>query len=104
MDDFSEMQEVMLVSQRLVFMLEKSSPCLPLRRTDWVFLVNLPSPSRHALLVKREYQCSAEKQRLHTADHFTNRTQHRPDQQQTPHTRMCPSTSSFNSCAPCWLG
>ena len=58
MDDFSVMQGVVVVSQRLVlFLLEESSLCLPLRQADWGLLPNLPSPSRQTLLVKKEYQC-----------------------------------------------
>ena len=91
MDDFSEMQRVVLVSQRLVLlMLEESSPCLPLRRAEWGFLLNLSSPSRQTLSMKREYQCPVQKQRRHPADHFPSRIQHRPDQP-TPDIRLCPS-------------
>ena len=90
MHDFSAMWGVVLVSQRLV-LLEESSRCLPLRRAEWDFLLNLPaSPSPPTLLVKREYQCPVKKQRLHPADHFPSRLQHRPDQQ-TPDTRLYPS-------------
>ena len=89
MDNFSAMQGVVLVSQRLVLLEEESSPCLPLCRAEWSFRLNLPSPSSQKLLVRREYQCSVWKQRLHPADHFPKRTQHLPDQQ-TPGTRLCP--------------
>ena len=46
MDDFS----ATLVSHRLL-LLEESSPCLPLRRAEWGFLLNLPS--RQTLFVKK---------------------------------------------------
>ena len=91
MDDFSTMQGVVLVSQRLVLLLlEESFLCLPLRQAEWGFPLNLLSRSRQTLLVKREYQCSAEKHRLYPVDHFPIRIQHRPDQQ-TPDARLCPS-------------
>ena len=60
MDDFSAMQWFVLVSQRLVLLLEEedSSPCVPLRRAEWCVPLNfLPTPSRQTMLVKREYQC-----------------------------------------------
>ena len=41
-------------------------------------------------MVKREYQCPAEKQPLYPADHFSSRIQQRLGQQ-TPDTRLCPS-------------
>ena len=94
-DDFSAMQRVVLVSQRLVLLLEESSPCLPLRRAEWGFLLNLPSTGRQTLLVKREYQCPVSKQRLHPVGHFPSRIQHRPDQQQTPDTRLCPILCTY---------
>ena len=57
MDDFSTMQVVVLVSQRLLLLeQEESSPCLPLRRAEWGFLLNFPSLSRQTMLVKKEYQ------------------------------------------------
>ena len=87
MDDFPAMQVVVLVSQRLV-LLKESSRCLPLRRAEWGFLLNLPSPSRQTLLLKKEYQCSVYEQRLHPADDLLSKIQHLPDQ--TPDTRLCP--------------
>ena len=55
MDDFSAMQVIVLVSQKLLLLLlEERSPCLPLRRAEWGFLLNLPSPSYQMLLVKKE--------------------------------------------------
>ena len=57
MDDFSAMQGVVLVSQRLVLLEEEEISCIPSGRPEWGFLLNLPSPSRQTLLVKREYQC-----------------------------------------------
>ena len=56
-DDFSAMEGVELVSQRQVLLEEESSPCLPLRRAEWGFLLNLTSPSRQTLLARREYHC-----------------------------------------------
>ena len=58
-DDFSAMEGVELVSQRQVLLEEESSPCLPLRRAEWGFLLNLTSPSRQTLLARREYHCPA---------------------------------------------
>ena len=89
MDYFSAREGVELVSQRQVLFEEESSPCLPFRWAEWGFMLNLPSPSRQTLLVKREYQCPVWKQRLHPADRFPSRIQHRPDQQ-TPATFLCP--------------
>ena len=78
--------------QRLVFLLlEEIFPCLPLRRAEWGFLLNFPSPGRQMLSVKREYQCPIWKQRLHSGDPFPSIIQHSPDQQKTPHTRLRPS-------------
>ena len=51
-EDFSAVQGDVLVSQKLVLLEEESSPCLPLRRTERGFLLNLPSPNRQTLLVK----------------------------------------------------
>ena len=91
MDNFSAMQGVVLVSQRLVLLLEEeSSPWLPLCREDCVFLLNLSSPSRQTLLVKREYQCPFQKQCPHPVDHFPTRIQHRTDQLKRCDTRSCP--------------
>ena len=80
MGDFSVMQGLVLVSQRLVLLLkEEGSPSFPLRRAEWGFLLNLSSPSRQTLPVKTENQCPVEKQRPHPADHFPGRIQHRTD-------------------------
>ena len=77
MDDFSAIRWAVLVSQRLLLLKEEeSSPCLPLGRAEWGFLMNLPSPSRQTLLVKIEYQSLVQKQRPHPADQFSNRSQH----------------------------
>ena len=57
-DDFSAMQGAVLVYQGLVLLEEQdSSPCFPLRRAEWGFLLNPPSASRQTLMVKREYHC-----------------------------------------------
>ena len=53
MDAFSAMQGVMLVSQRLVWLEEESSPCPRLRRADWGFLLNVLSSSQQMLLGKK---------------------------------------------------
>ena len=59
LDDFSAKQGVVFVFQRLVLLEEEeSSLCLPLRREEWCFLLNLSSPSCQMLLVRREYQSS----------------------------------------------
>ena len=90
-NNFSAIQRVVLVSQRLVLLLlEESSLCLPLRRGEWGFLLNLLTPSRQTLLVKTEYQCPVYNQRLHPLDRFPITIEHCPDQQ-TPDTRFCPS-------------
>ena len=88
----SAVEGFVLVSQRLVLLEEgESFPCLPLRRAECGFLLNLhPSPSRQTLLVRREYQCPVYKQRTHPADHFPSKNQHRPDQQKRRDTRLCP--------------
>ena len=85
------MQGVVLVSQRLVLLLlEESSLYLPLRRAQWGSLLNISSPSRQTLSVRKECHCPVKKQPLHPVDHFPIRIQHRPDQQ-TSDTRLCPS-------------
>ena len=86
-DDFSAMQGVMLVSQRMV-LLEENFLCPPIRRPEWDFPMNLPSPSRETLLVKEGYQCPVQRQRLHPADYFPSRIQQR--RAQTLDTRLCP--------------
>ena len=48
MEDFSTMQGVVLVSQGLVLLEEEIFLCLPLRRAEWGFLLNL-----HLQVVKR---------------------------------------------------
>ena len=42
MDDFSAMQGVVLVSQRLVLLLEESSLWLPLCQAEWGFFAEPP--------------------------------------------------------------
>ena len=59
MEKFSAKQGIKLVFKRLVLLLEESSPCLLLRREKWVLLLNIPSPIRQKVLVRKEYQCSA---------------------------------------------
>ena len=65
----SGMQEVGSDSQRLV-LLEESTPCPPLQRAEWGFLVICISPNLEALLAKREYQLPVQRQLLHPSDHF----------------------------------
>ena len=100
MDDFSAMQGVVLVSQRLV-QLPESLFCPPLRRAEWGFLLNQPSPGRQTLLVTRWYQ----RQRLHPVDLFPTGFQRCPDE--TLDTIYCgptlESTSSLISCVSCCL-
>ena len=69
-DDFSAIQAVVLVSQRQLLLAE-GFPCPLFCQADWIFLLNLASPSRQTLLMKKEYQCPVYKQRLHPVDYFT---------------------------------
>ena len=60
MDNFSAMQGVVLLSQRLV-LLEESSPCLPFRWAEWGFLLHLPSLSRQSCWWKESINARSKK-------------------------------------------
>ena len=91
MDKLSKIHWILLVSRRLVLLLEEeSSPCLAFFPAEGRFQLNFHSPSRQTLLVKRERQCLVLKQRPHPVDHFASRIQHL-QVQQTPDTRLCPT-------------
>ena len=53
--DFSVIQGLVLVSQRLT-LLEECFPCPRCRGAQWSFRLIFPSPSRQMLIGKREYQ------------------------------------------------
>ena len=93
MDQFSAKQGVVSVSQRLVLLLlEESSPCLPLRTSRMGFSAEPPPTSKSSNIVgEKVVSMPVEQQHLHPANHFSSRLEHRPDQQQTPDNRLCPS-------------
>ena len=83
------------VDGRGEFVLEslESSPFLALRQSESRFQpsnLHLKKVANWKLNMKKVYLRLVWRQRLHTADHFPSRIQHRPDQ--TIDTRWCPHT------------
>ena len=108
------MQGVVLVCQALVLCMleEESSLCLPVRRAEWGFLLNLlASPSRQTLLVKKEYTMSGLKTASKSSWYLSqyNSTSSRSAEEtwyqlvSISCAPMLESTSSLISCVTCWL-